>query len=378
MKAAPTLLAGLTFCFFLHSDLFAQGLLSKIRGKEKEKILTTSELQDQEGQGAASFSKAQELENSGILRSARDIYASIAKSYPNTKVGGEAQFRLAQIREREGEGKKAYDEYRTLITKYRSSPHFQIAIERQYAIAESLKSGGKKGLFGVGASVQPTDLKKMYEEIAEAAPYTQYAPLSMMAIGALNASEGLKVESIRSYQSVVDNYRGTAFAKDSQFEIYKLRGEAASTSNSPSEDKAQVDAGLDFVSQNPTDQRSEQVKAGLEEIEERSLEKMFKTGQFYEKSGNYKSALVYYREIAKKPDSKYFSQAGERITAIQRIEAGEEIAEKASLFGNLPSLPSLPKIEKPSFRFGRKDEVAPLPPTDSSAISPGDVSLPTQ
>jgi outer membrane protein assembly factor BamD len=375
MKSAPALLAGLLFCTLLHSNLSAQGLLSKIRGKEKEKVLTTSELQDQEAQGAASFVKAEEMEKAGKLRSARDLYASIAKSYPNTKVAGEAQFRSAQIRDREGEGKKAYDEYRLLITKYRSSPHFQTAIERQYAIAESLRTEGKKGMFGVGASIQPTDLKKIYQEIADAAPYTQYAPRSLMAIGALNASEGLKLEAILSYQSVVDNYRGTAFAKDSQFEIYKLRGEAAASSNSPSEDRAQVDAGLDFVSQNPTDMRSEQVKAGLQEIEERSLEKMFKTGQFYEESGNYKSALVYYREIAKKPDSKYFAQAGQRITAIQKIEAGEEITEKANLFGKLPSLPALPKIEKPNFRFGKKDEVLPLPAEADPAANP---TLPAQ
>lgn len=330
-------------------------MFSKIRGKvaPTDKVLTGNELATQEGLASASFEKAENYENSGKLRQARDLYKSIAKSYPNTTVGAESQFRVARIRDKEGDGRKAYEEYETLISKYRSSPHFQDAIERQFAISEDLRTSGRKGMFGLGASIQPSDLKKMYEKIADAAPYTQYAPRSLMAIGALNASEGLKPQAIRSYQSVVDNYRGTGFAKDAQFEIYKLRGQAAENSNSPSEDRAQVDAGLDFVAQNPNDARSEMVKAGLEDIEERSLEKMYKTGQFYEESGNHKSALVYYRDIVKRPDSKHYAAASARIAAIQQILANGEPEEKPKLFGQLPSLP---KIEKPKFRLGKKDE----------------------
>lgn len=368
MKSAYFLLAALIFVTSSPIETHAQGLFGKLLGgrKNDEKVLSSAELANQEGLGSASFRKAEGLEQSGKLSKARDIYKSIARSYPNTNVGAESQFRAAQIRDREGEGRKAYDEYRTLITKYRSSPHFQTAIERQFAIAENLKNNTRKGIFGIGAAVQPSDLKKMYEQIAESAPYTHFAPRSLMAIGQLNAEEGLKPQAIRNYQSVVDNYRGTPFARDAQYEIYSLRGEAAAASNSPSEDRAQVDAGLDFVAQNPDDARAEQVKAGLESIEERSLEKMFTTGQFYEKNGNHKSALIYYREIAKKPNSKRYAEAIARIDAIKRIEAGEEIEQKASRFGPLPSLPSLPKLERPKFRIGKKEEVTPLPTSDTT------------
>ena len=200
----------------------------------------------------------------------------------------------------------------------------------------------------------------MYEQIAESAPYTQFAPKSLMAIGELSRRDGLNHEALRSYQAVVANYRGTPYARDAQFEIYKIRGQSAEESNSPSEDRAQVDAGLDFVSQNPADERAEQVRMGLEQIEERSLEKMFNTGQFYEKSGKHKSAIVYYREIAKKPNSKYYQQAITRINEIEKILAGEAVEEKASRFG---SLPTLPKIERPKFRVGKKDEAVALPAT---------------
>ncbi len=347
------------------SQSHAQGLFQKLK-KQPNRVLSEQEVADREGVGSTAFRKAEGLEQSGKVSKAIDTYKSIAKSYPNTTVGAESQYRVAMLYDKQGNGKRAYDEYKTLINKYRSTSHFQQAIERQFAIAESLKTSDKKGIFGIGAAVQPSDLKAMYEQIAESAPYSIYAPKSLMAIGDLDAKDGMTASAVRKYQAVVDNYRNTTFAKDAQYAIYKLRGESAENSNSPSDDRAQVDAGLDFVSQNPNDARANEVKAGLERIEERSLDKMYKTGQFYEKSGNHKSAIVYYREIAKKPNSPHYNDAIARINNLERILAGEAVEEKASKFGTLPTLP---KIEAPKLRFGKKEEVVPLPAEDATAAA---------
>lgn len=358
MKSAKLFLAAVIFCAPA-GELSAQSFFSKIKDKiSGSPSGPPTNLDARESEASAEFAQAESMENSGKTGRAHDAYKSIAKSYPNTKVGAEAQFRVALIYDREGNGKKAYEEYETLITKYRGSPRFQQAIERQFAIAESFKTSNKKGLLGIGAGIQPSDLKGMYDKIAEAAPFTQYAPRSLMAIAELEKRDGENMSAIANYQEVVDNYRGTPYAKDAQYEIYKLRGMNAENSNSPSEDRAQVDAGLNFVALNPDDARADQVKAGLEQIEERSLEKMYHTGQFYEKSGNHKSAIVYYREIAKKPSSKYYQEATTRINEIEKILAGQAVEEKANRFGPLPSLP---KIDRPRFRIGKKDEPEALP-----------------
>ncbi len=362
MKPAFPLIAVALLCH-LPVELHSQGLFSRLRGNTApERVLSSEEMASRENQALASFEKAQGYEQSGRLRAARDLYREIAKLYPNTRIGAEAQFRLAQVREREGDQTKAYEEYRTLINTYRQSPHFQTAIERQFVIAQDLKNSDKRGFFGIGAPVQPSDLKEMFEEIAEAAPYSEYAPRSLMAIGELNVRDNLRQDAIRSYQAVVDNYRNTSFASDAQYEIYKLRGVAAAQSNSPSQDRAQVDAGLDFVAQNPNDTRAEEVKEGLEKIEARTLEKMFKTGQFYEEKEQYDSAAVYYREILKKPNSVHYAEAARRMEKIRRIQAGEEIEERANRFG---ALPALPKIERPRFLIGGDDDVEPLPASDA-------------
>lgn len=327
--------------------------------------------QDEDSEaGLAAFRQAEAIEQSGKQSKARDAFKALAKSYPNSKVGAESQFRVAQIRDKEGEGKRAFDEYQELITKYRTTPHFQTAIERQFAIAESLKNTEKKGFLGIGASAQPSELKEMYEQIADSAPYSQFAPRSLMAIAEVNIREGATGDAIRNYQSVVDHYRGTEYAKESQYQVYKLRGDVANNSNSPSEDRSQVAAGLEFVASNPDDNRAEEVRKSLEEIEERELDKNFKTGQFYEEKGEYKAALVYYREIAKKPSSKHYDSTLTRINEMERRLAGEEVEEKANRFG---SLPSLPKIKAPKFRIGKKEEVIPLPlepATEAEATPP--------
>lgn len=369
----------LIICLFLTAPatvVDAQGLFSIFGNKrDEDKVYTDAQLADIENEASRAFESARAHEAAGRTKKAIDSYKSVARSYPNTKVGAEAQFRVAHLYDRDGDGEKAFEQYKTLINKYRSSPRFQTAIERQFAIAESLKNSDKKGFLGIGGAIPMSDLRKMFEQIAASAPYTHFAPRSLMAIAELDVRDGLTASAIRNYQSVVDNYRGTPFAKDAQYQIFKLRGETAEVSKSPSEDRAQVDAGLDFIAQNPDDQRAQDVKMKLAEIEERSLAKMFQTGQFYEESGNHKSAIVYYREIAKKPDSKYYQQAINRISQIERILAGEAIEEKASRFGPLPSL----NIKAPKFRIGKdSDEVEPLPVAPTPPPAPADAATAAQ
>lgn len=379
MKSLQSILSRLKvvslLSFLSLSSIQAQdGLLSRFRlpsiggNASSNKVLDEQELQSQQAEAVALFKNAESYEQSGRTSKARDLFKSIAKSYPNTSVGADAQFKVAQIRDQEGDSKKAFEEYSELITKYRGTTHFKKAIERQFAIAEGLRSSGKKGFMGIGAAVQPTELRGMYEQIAESAPFSQFAPLSLMAIADTHAKAGEKASAIENYQLVVDSYRSTKFASDAQYKIFKLRGEVASNSNSASEDRAQVDAGLNFLSQNPTDPRSTEIKQSLQGIEERELEKTFKTGQFYEKSGKHRAALVYYREVVKKPDSKHYNDAVTRINNLEKVIAGEKIETQKNK--PLAALPSLPKIELPKLRIGKNKrntvEPQPLEPADGA------------
>lgn len=322
------------------------------RGDEK-KVLNAEELSSQQGAAEALMAKARSYESEGKTRQARDAYKGISRSYSRTDAGTQAKFDYARMLEASGDQRDAFEEYQSLITNFRNTPNFTEAVKRQYGIAESLRTTDKKGFLGIGAPIQPSKLIEMFEQISASAPFTEYAPKSLLNVGYVRTKVGETAGAISAFQSVVDKYADTEFAKEAQYEIFRLRGVKAEKSNSPVEDRAQVEAGLDFVNQNPEDQRATEIKSDLQSIEERSMEKLYNTGVFYEKSGKPDSARVYFREVVKNPSTSWASKAQERLNALDNSPVPVE--KKAGVFGPNP----LKKDKVEMLTSG--DEVVPLP-----------------
>ncbi|HRQ88085.1 MAG TPA: tetratricopeptide repeat protein [Bacteroidia bacterium] len=347
---SPYFLVGiLTFALWTEpSAAFLDGILKK---SEDKKVFSANELDSQEGKAGALLAKAKAYEADGKTRQARDTYKTISRTYSRTEAGSEAKFGYAKMLELEGNGKKAFEEYQELISNFRNTPNFNEAVQRQFGIAESLRNSKKKGFLGVGAAAQPSQLVEMFETISTSAPYTDWAPKSLLNVGHVKSDLGERDAAITAFQKVVDKYPDTQFAKDAQYQIFKLRGINAEKSNSPVKDRAQIEAGLDFVNQNPTDARASEVKTDMQSIEERSMEKLYNTGMFYEKSNKPDSARVYYREVVKNPNTSWAAKAQERLSALD----GSSVEQEASRFGPLPR-----KKAQAGMRTS-DDEVVPLP-----------------
>ena len=350
IRRSPYFLTGiLAFALWTEpSAAFLDGVLKK---SEEKKVLSANELDSQEGKAGALLAKAKAYEADGKTRQARDTYKTISRTYSRTEAGSEAKFGYAKMLELEGNGKKAFEEYQELISNFRNTPNFNEAVQRQFGIADSLRSSKKKGFLGVGAAVQPSQLVEMFETISTSAPYTDWAPKSLLSVGHVKSELGERDAAITAFQKVVDKYPDTEFAKDAQYQIFKLRGINAEKSNSPVKDRAQIEAGLDFVNQNPTDARASEVKTDMQSIEERSMEKLYNTGMFYEKSNKPDSARVYYREVVKNPNTSWAAKAQERLSALD----GSPVEQEASRFGPLPR-----KKAQTGMRTS-DDEVVPLP-----------------
>ncbi len=147
----------------------------------------------------------------------------------------------------------------------------------------------------------------------------------------------------------------------------------AEKSNSPVKDRAQVEAGLDFVNQNPEDQRANEIKTDMQSIEEARWKKLYNTGAFYEKSGKPDSARVYYREVVKNPNSTWAAKAQERLAVLDN-QAAESVEKKAGMFGPNPL-----KKDKVEMRTS-EDEVVPCPrapATPSTPATPATPAAPT-
>lgn len=329
-----------------------------LKGKDK-KVVNSAELNSQESAASSQLAKADSLRASGKLRQARDTYKSIVNSYPRTDSAAEAQFQYAKILQADGDARKAFEQYEELITNFRNTTNFNEAIKNQFEIAESLRNTKKKGFLGLGAPVQPSQLIEMFESISTVAPYTEFAPKSLLNVGYVQTSQGEENLAINSFRKVVDNYRDTEYATEAQYQIFQLRGVKAEQSNSPVEDRAQVEAGIDFMTQNPDDQRAQEIQSNLKEIELREMEKQYNIGMHYEKSGKPDSARIYYREVVKNPGTPYAAKAQARLNALDNVNVPDAVEKKAGFFGPKPL-----KKDKVEMRTS-EDAVVPLPTSES-------------
>ncbi|MEM1442392.1 MAG: tetratricopeptide repeat protein [Verrucomicrobiota bacterium] len=352
-------IATLGLCVFSLSLTESSAFLDILKKSKDKKVANAEELTTQESAAATQLAKANSQRDAGRKRQARDSYKSIVNNFPRTDAAAEAQFQFAKILQQDGEGQKAFDAFEELITNFRNTANFNAAVKAQFDIAESLKNSKKKGFMGIGAAAQPSDLIEMFEKISEVAPYTEYAPRSLLNVGYVQTEIGDENLAILAFRNVVDNYQGTQYATEAQYQIFQLRGVKAEESNSPVEDRAQVEAGIDFMNQNPNDQRAQEIQQDLQEIQLREMEKQYNIGMHYEKAGKPDSARIYYREVVKNPGTPWASKAQERLNALDRAPAADSVEKRAGFFGPNPL-----KKDKVEMRTS-DDAVLPLPASES-------------
>ncbi|MCB1062333.1 MAG: tetratricopeptide repeat protein [Verrucomicrobiae bacterium] len=357
--------------------------------KRDNRKLSPSEQASNEGAAGSMLAEAQSNEASNDFRKALKTYESIVKNYPRSDAAAEAQFKVGEILQVDGKDKKAFEAFEKFLTDYKGSPRFAEAVQRQFSIAENLRVNGTKGfLGGIGAEIQPSKLMEFYEQISANAPRTELAAKSRIAVGTIQAGQGEIAEAIISFESVVQDYPGTNYAAEAQYNLVKLHGQEASKSFSPVDLRQQREAGDDFINQFGDDPRTQEVRQVLGALGDKEAKKAFEVGRFYEKSGDLKAAAIYYREVARHPGTKYHEDAQKRLgkliqqdpsiasvanaQPVSRTEAPSRSPESPGIQPPAPELPQAappavaspaPLIGKPKMRTS-EDDVLPIPTDD--------------
>src|ERR1019366_5933898 len=111
-------------------------------------------------------------------------YASVSKNYPNSIYAPEAFYRSAKLHLVRREYTKAFDDFQQVISRYPNTKRFNEIIGEQDRIASALLDGARsRWLFGLlPGMVQRDKAIQDFEIIVANAPYSDYAPLSLMNV----------------------------------------------------------------------------------------------------------------------------------------------------------------------------------------------------
>ncbi len=373
MKSTPrTLIAATLLVAALGWPAPSHAILGFLK-KDLEKAPSGTELRSQESAAIALYNQASSKEKAGKHEDARKILEDVVREYPLTETASKSQFEIGQLREKEGKPSKAFDAYQDFVDNYKGSSLFGSAVKRQYEIAMAghQMDEGKFLLFS--SKPQPSRLVEMFEAITKNAPFSAYAPLAQYTVGEVYEGQDDTSKAVEAFQKVVEDYPNNPKAAEAQYQIGQLLTSAGEKGNN---DQAHLqktrEAYEEFLIQFPENALATDAKQQLTAIQAKEVAKSFEIAQFYEKTGNYKAATIYYKDVAKYPGASQYQQAEERIAALSQyvaatsgearpvaVAAAVDVKNRDDYLG--PPAPDLAKVaNKPSMRTSL-DDVAPIP-----------------
>lgn len=294
-------------------DALAFPNLNPFKKKQPTSAPAPTELRAAEIEAGDLLRQAQDQEAAGKEGAAAASYKKVVDRYPLTSFAPMALFRLASAYERDGKFSKAFETYQELVDTYKQSAQFSEAIDRQSAIASQARSEKLGSFLGIPKKLDRSQQLEMFEKVIANAPRGRRAPEAQFEIAKIHEEDNNPDLAIAAYRKVVDDYPASPLAAEAQAKVTKgYLGKVEDGSRDTSNlDKARVAA--DQAAGLFPDTSMPDLAATRVQVDEISAENAWKTGQFYEKQGNYRAALVYYSDVLRAPGSPHFAEARERI-----------------------------------------------------------------
>jgi outer membrane protein assembly factor BamD len=304
------------------------GALSGLAGPEGRKALDM-------------MNDARTAEDKGSNRSAIKGYSAVAKKYPNSIYAPEAFYRSAKLHLVRKEYTKAFDDYQQVISRYPNTKRFNEIIGEQYRIASALLDGARGRIFFglLPGFVSREKALEYFETILANAPYSDYAPLSLMNIARGHTKLKQTEDAMDALDRMINNYPQSLLAPDAYL---KLAQAHASLVDGPYYDQASTKESItyftDFMLLFPSDPNVAAAEKGLDGMKTMLAESKMKIGDFYfYKRSNLTAAKVFYNEaITAYPESAVAARAKIRLAEVEAKATGKPVAPENKAEGDAP------------------------------------------
>ncbi len=287
------------------------------------------------------MNSARSAEEKGSNHSAIKGYANVARRYPNSIYAPEALYRSAKLRLAGKDYTRAFEDFQGVIGRYPNTKRFNEIIGEQYNIARALLNGARGRMFFglLPGFVARERAIGYFETIIVNAPYSDYAPLSLMNVAIGHQKLGNTEDAIDALDRMINNYPQNLLAPDAYLKMAQID---ATLVDGPYYDQAATKESItyytDFMLLFPGDNNIAVAEKGLDQMKTMMAESKMKMADFYfYKRNNFTAARVFYNEaITTYPDSAVAKRAKLRLADVEAKAAGKKVPAEGKGEGDTP------------------------------------------
>ena len=281
----------------------------------------------QESAADQELHRGEALETAGKLDSALKVFKGIVNSGTVTPASAKAQYHIGHILERKGDYPTAFKAYSEYTTKYPSGTDFDAVIQAQFDIAKMYLGGKKTKVLGVPVAPAYKRAEDMFADIVKRAPFHRLAPMAQFNVGQALEKEAKTPEAIAAYKEVISRYPGDPVANDAQYQLgYVQLREAQTGSYNQQTRQHAVESFEEYVNRQPKSEKTAQARENIKVLTAAEIKNTLEIAKFYDKTKNYKAAVVYYNEVIRNaPGGTESDHARKRVEELKGIVGADAL-----------------------------------------------------
>lgn len=267
------------------------------------------------------MNRARASEERGNERSALKDYKRVFNKFAASPYAPEARYRTGLVYMKKERYDKAFEEFDIVLRGYPTYGQFNLLLGQQYEIASAYVNGFRKKVLWIIPGWTNNDRGVQYfERLIFNAPYSDYAPLSLMNVAVTQLKEKNYAYAIDALDRLINAYPNSMVTSDAYL---KLAETHAAQVDGPLYDQGATNEAIsyfeDYLILYPQGSGLVEAEDGLAQMKEILAQSKFKMAEFYyKKRDNYPAARVFYNEaITVAPNSDTAATAGERLEEIE-------------------------------------------------------------
>ncbi len=251
---------------------------------------------------------------------AADEFVRLTTHYPDSDLAPEAQYYAGRSYEELGKYYFAFQNYQKTIDNYPYTRRMEEIIQHEYNIANIFQTMETAKLMELELTLSLDRAVAIYKKIIENSPFGEYADRSLYKMGECCRRMMKYGEAIEAYERIVKDYPQSGLVPEAKYQLAYTRYEA---SLDPEYDQESTEEALKEFKQisrtTPVPSIAKEADRVFNELRSRKARSELKVAEFYERQKKYRSALMYYGDIAAKfPGTGAAEYAEERINDLKQ------------------------------------------------------------